>query len=199
MNNYPAGAVVDLMKLSVDSYSDHVQSYIAARQDLMEDEVQRFARLLPGSAVVLDVGCGPGRDLQRFKHFGLQVQGVDLNPDFVAVANEIAPTRLGDMRELELEYTSECFDGVWACDSLSHLARDDAAVAAYELQRVLKPTGVGFISLPTENNAPRQTEFGLTFLTLWSKEQVQDLLTIAGFTVVSLNENANSWCVFVKK
>jgi SAM-dependent methyltransferase len=62
--------------------------------------------LAPGMRV-LDVGCGPGRHALALARRGIEVVGVDLSPDFVALAraNVSAETssatfEIGDVREL---------------------------------------------------------------------------------------------------
>jgi SAM-dependent methyltransferase len=65
--------------------------------------------LTPGQRV-LDVGCGPGRHAVALARRGIEVLGVDLSPDFVALAREAAaaeglPARfeVRDVRELAVE------------------------------------------------------------------------------------------------
>ena len=62
--------------------------YAFASPAATEQEVEFLAETLapePGERL-LDVGCGPGRHSQAFAARGLQVVGVDLSPDFLAVA-----------------------------------------------------------------------------------------------------------------
>ncbi|MDQ1521637.1 MAG: hypothetical protein QOI55_2710, partial [Actinomycetota bacterium] len=72
-------------------------------------------RLDPGMRV-LDVGCGPGRHALALARRGIEVVGVDLSPDFVALARESvsaetssATFEIGDVRDLD--YDAE-FDAV---------------------------------------------------------------------------------------
>lgn len=62
--------------------------------------------LAPGQRV-LDVGCGPGRHALALAHRGIEVVGVDLSEDFIALARDAAtaeglPARfeVGDVRDL---------------------------------------------------------------------------------------------------
>jgi len=57
-----------------------------------EQEVEYLVGALglePGQRV-LDVGCGPGRHARALARRGLDVVGVDLSPDFIALAREAA-------------------------------------------------------------------------------------------------------------
>jgi SAM-dependent methyltransferase len=46
---------------------------------------------LPRAATVLDVGCGTGRNLEHLREHYRAVEGVDLNPDLLALAKERLP------------------------------------------------------------------------------------------------------------
>lgn len=48
--------------------------------------LQRWAHLIPAGGRVLDVACGAGRHLRFLSSLGLQVTGVDRNPEAVALA-----------------------------------------------------------------------------------------------------------------
>ena len=81
----PDDAVVE----SVATYSEHVDEYDATHRPKMAEQVERFARSLRTPALILDAGCGPGRDLARFTSMGHVPRGIDLNPDFVAMARRM--------------------------------------------------------------------------------------------------------------
>jgi SAM-dependent methyltransferase len=62
-------------------------------------------RLEPGMRV-LDVGCGPGRHSIALAQRGMNMTGVDLSPDFIALAREAGSTATfveGDVRALDYD------------------------------------------------------------------------------------------------
>jgi len=75
-----------------------------------EGEAASIAELIrgrhPGAETVLDLGCGTGRHAEILTHeHGFRVDGLDLNPDFVAMAAERCPDGRfveGDMADFEL-------------------------------------------------------------------------------------------------
>jgi 2-polyprenyl-3-methyl-5-hydroxy-6-metoxy-1,4-benzoquinol methylase len=87
----------------------------------MADQVDRFARLLPTPAFILDADCGPGPDLKRFTSSGHVGRGIDLNPDFVTMATAHAQTSCADLRNVGSMFPAAHFDGVWCCAALVHL------------------------------------------------------------------------------
>jgi ubiquinone/menaquinone biosynthesis C-methylase UbiE len=104
---------------------------------------------LPPAAAVLDAGCGTGvvaRALAARDGFAGTVTGVDLSPEFVAVAGRLAreegvAERLafltGDAHDLDFPTAS--FDAVVAHTLVSHV-RDPLAVLG-EVARVVRPGG----------------------------------------------------------
>lgn len=88
--------------------------------------LDRFRRLLPPGAAVLDIGCGSGEPIARyFIERGCHVTGVDAAPAMIAICEGLFPSqiwRVADMRTLSLGAT---FDGILAWDSFFHLAHDD--------------------------------------------------------------------------
>jgi SAM-dependent methyltransferase len=55
------------------------------------DDVERFMRLLPERAYVIDLGCGDGRQAERIAANNHQVLGVDYSFEAIRVARQTAP------------------------------------------------------------------------------------------------------------
>jgi SAM-dependent methyltransferase len=110
-------------------------------------EAERIHALIeertPGAATLLDVACGTGKHLEQLARW-YEVQGLDLNEDFVAIARD----RLGDRAHIHLaDMTSfdlgRVFDAVTCLfSSIAYVLTEqrlDAAVAA--MARHLEPGG----------------------------------------------------------
>jgi ubiquinone/menaquinone biosynthesis C-methylase UbiE len=97
--------------------------------------VQRGAR-------ILDVGCGTGRWLRRYKELGLVATGVDATPGMLALARErgtTAPVVAGEAGCLPFGDTE--FDCVSDITVVQHIPRSQQPEALGEMVRVLKPGG----------------------------------------------------------
>lgn len=116
----------DPVAVSVAAYSDHADEYERCHALKMLDRVERFAGSLPVPSLILDAGCGPGRDLARFASLGHVPRGVELNPVFAARASGYAPTWQADLRELTRLFPPGLFDGIWSSASLVHLPEREA-------------------------------------------------------------------------
>lgn len=110
---------------------DHAASYMESYGEGPGFDTRFFiGAFINDNESVLDVGCGPGWNLDHFMEYGPLIsryRGLDYSERFVRVANERAmakagtangPFRLGDLRKLQ-EY-DDSFDVVILQDCLEH-------------------------------------------------------------------------------
>jgi SAM-dependent methyltransferase len=101
---------------------------------------------------LLEVGCGPGFALERFRAAGFQASGVDASP--AAVSRARARGLPVERLDLELEPLPGPFEVVAALEVLEHLRDPLRALAA--LARALAPAGRLLVSLPNEFHLARR-------------------------------------------
>ena len=111
---------------------------------LVEVKETIAGRIQPG-ALVLDAGCGTGRDLEWFQHHGFSVIGLDASFGMLATCSPGLPLVQADMRSIPLRDAS--VDAWWASASLLHLRPWEVEVVLRELRRITRPGGAGFVSL----------------------------------------------------
>ena len=102
-------------------------------------EVERVTRLalegLPGAKSVLDIGTGTGLFAQQFAALGLQVTGLDANPEMLAAARQHVPGGVFEEGVAEkLPFPDGSFDLVFM-GLLLH-ETDDRQAALREARRV---------------------------------------------------------------
>jgi SAM-dependent methyltransferase len=101
---------------------------------------------------IVDLGCGPGRDLLHFKSLGHEAVGVDGSKELVAMARRLTECEVYHQDFLALDLPGNRFDGVFANASLFHVPSQELPRVLLELQAALKPGGVLFCSNPRGNN-----------------------------------------------
>ena len=117
------------------------------------DVTQNYAALLdalgnaPGLRL-LDLGCGPGRDLVALSALGHVLTGLDATPEFVCMARAASNCPVLEQSFFELDLPEAAFDGVFANASLFHVPRALLPKVLGELRRCLVPGGVLFCSNP---------------------------------------------------
>jgi SAM-dependent methyltransferase len=101
---------------------------------------------------ILDLGCGPGRDLYFFRSLGHDVTGLDGSKKFVAMAHAYSGCEVLHQDFLTMDLPEGRFDGVFANASLFHVPSRELPRVLAELRSALKPRGVLFSSNPRGNN-----------------------------------------------
>lgn len=175
---------MDEVVRSVEAYSAQADAYEAAYDSKYADIVARFASSLPTPSLILDAGCGPGRDLARFAQHGHIARGLDLNPEFVAKASAHAPTTLCDLRQAADRYPSGMFDAIWAAASLVHLSEAETVDVLSQFASLLRHQGKLFVSLKSSGVTGWLDEpDARRFYTVWRPEVLADAVTNAGFKI----------------
>lgn len=103
--------------------------------------LERWLEDFPASRRILDLGCGPGSLPSQMA--GLRVTGVDVDAKALA-GNPSLPSACADSHRLP--FASRTFDLVIGNHSLEHF--HDIAGTIREIQRVLKPDGRLFVTVP---------------------------------------------------
>ncbi|NTW75691.1 MAG: class I SAM-dependent methyltransferase [Candidatus Moranbacteria bacterium] len=169
---------------------DHMADRYAALFSEVKELFEEFVALLPESGRVIDLGCGVGTEAGYLAERGFDVVGLDLSGGMLAQAKRDHPHvdfRKADLRDIPSDLG--IFDGVLASYSLIHIPKIDALPALRDIGRVMKYSGVIFVCLQTGESGEKFVDEPLvpgarTFLNIMSREEVERLLSDAGFEVV---------------
>lgn len=140
---------------TIGHYDDSADSFWEGTRD--HDVSQNYAALLdaiegPAPFTLLDLGCGPGRDLHHFRALGHEAVGLDGAARFVEMARRHAGCEVLHQDFLSLRLDNERFDGIFANASLFHVPSRELPRVLRELHAALKPRGVLFSSNPRGPN-----------------------------------------------
>ena len=127
-------------------YDQRAASYAAASHDM--DLRPLYARFLPHvrpGGLILDAGCGSGRDALAFRQAGFRVEAFDASPQMARQAALLLGQEVPVLCFEDVAW-QERFDGIWACASLLHVAPADLPDVLRRLQRALRPGGVMFFN-----------------------------------------------------
>jgi SAM-dependent methyltransferase len=97
---------------------------------------------------ILDLGCGPGRDLATLRDRGHRPVGLDAAPAFVEMAGRHAGCEVWQQDLLALDLPAARFDGVFANAVLFHVPSQELPRVLGDLHQTLRPNGVLFASNP---------------------------------------------------
>jgi SAM-dependent methyltransferase len=101
---------------------------------------------------ILDLGCGPGRDLKAFANLGHVAVGLEGAARFAEMARAYSGCEVWQQDFLKLSLPAGRFDGVFANAVLFHVPSRELPRVLLELRATLKSRGVLFSSNPRGNN-----------------------------------------------
>ena len=137
----------------------------------------------PAPFRLLDLGCGPGRDLKTFTALGHQVTGLDGAAAFVEMARAASGCEVWQQDFLALDLPPAAFDGIFANATLFHIPRPALPRVLQQLHAALAAGGVLFSSNPRgdDRDGFDGTRYGMYF----SWPTWRALLLEAGFIEIS--------------
>ena len=128
---------------------------------------------------ILDLGCGPGRDLRHFRSLGHDAVGLDGAKKFVAMARLFSGCEVLHQDFLAMDLPESRFDGVFANASLFHVPSQELSRVLRELAATLKPRGVLFCSNPRGDN--EEGFSGDRYSCFFNLDTWRDYVTAVGF------------------
>jgi len=132
-------------------YNDRAEDYWQGTRDHdVSQNVATLLRHMAGAAPlrILDLGCGPGRDLKTFTALGHQATGLEGAPQAAALARAHSGCVVWVQNLLALDLPTAEFDGVYANAVLFHVPGTELPRVLLALHATLKPGGVLFSSNP---------------------------------------------------
>ena len=145
-----------------------------------------------GEGLILDGGCGTGRDMAYFEAHGARVVGADLSAGMLAYARSVAygPLCQTDLRRLP--FPPAVFDAAWYCASLLHFPRHELPLALAALRRVLKPGGLWVIEVQAGSGEGMEESYvpGVwRFFARYQPEEMRRILEDNGLPVDAVAAN----------
>ena len=132
---------------------------------------------------ILDLGCGPGRDLKTFRDLGHCATGLDGSNTFVEMAKRYSGCDVWLQDFLELDLPANYFDGIFANAVLFHVPSAKLGRVLGALHEALRIDGVLFTSNPRGDN--REGWNGERFGAFYDLSQWQRYLTAARFVEIN--------------
>ncbi|XLZ72635.1 class I SAM-dependent methyltransferase [Massilia sp. SR12] len=179
-------AIEQITHRTLEHYERNAQAFQEGTRD--HDVSQNVAALLDaieGTAPfrILDLGCGPGRDLCTFKSLGHEPVGVDGSARFVEMAQRSSGCPVWQQDFVALDLPPASFDGVFANASLFHVPSAALPDVLARLHAALKPGGVLFSSNPRGQNEEGWN--GARYGCYYDFETWSEVVSAAGFAPVT--------------
>ena len=131
---------------TINYYNQNAADFAAETDQIdMAALYQAFLPLVKTGGLILDAGCGSGRDAAYFKHLGFNVSAFDASSEMAKLASQRLKQPVA-VKQFEQLNDYELYDGIWCCASLLHVATDNLPSVFFRLQQALKPGAVIYAS-----------------------------------------------------
>ncbi|WP_372654212.1 class I SAM-dependent methyltransferase [Halobacteriovorax sp.] len=130
----------------MDYYNTNANSFIENTLNLdLSDLYEKFTEHLKDNSKILDIGCGPGRDLKFFKNSGHNAIGVEPCRELAEFARNYSNCTVLRCSIQEFD-DIDVYDAVWACASLLHLNTKELKETFLIIKNLLKSEGTFYCS-----------------------------------------------------
>ncbi len=171
-----------ISKMTIGHYDRSAEDYWDGTRN--HDVSQNYEALLEAIEgeppyAILDLGCGPGRDLRYFRSLGHEATGLDGSMAFVTMARRYSGCDVLHQNFLAMKLPANHFDGVFANASLFHVPSQELPRVLADIAETLKPRGVLLCSNPRGNN--EEGVSGDRYNCFFDLSTWRDFVTAAGF------------------
>lgn len=131
------------------SYDKIAYSYTkkhAYDEHLAIPSLNKFLKLLPNKAEVLDIGCGGGQDTKYLSKNDCLVLGIDVSREMIKLAKKYSPKAKFRVIDLMKLASSIKYDGLWCCRVFHHISLNEQDKFIFKLKSLLKKNGILYIT-----------------------------------------------------
>ena len=178
--------LAEIASRTLEHYDRNAEDFWEGTRDHdVSQNIDALVQAIEGSPpfAILDLGCGPGRDLMAFTALGHRAAGLEGAARLAELARANSGCEVWQQDFLKLELPAERFDGIFANAVLFHVPSRELPRVLRELHATLKPRGVLFASNPHGHNEEGWTRgrYGAYYdLETWRR-----FVTAAGFAELS--------------
>lgn len=174
--------MTDITNKTLEYYNEKSDLFTGDTVDLEFSSIQdSFLKYLKPGSLILDFGCGSGRDSRYFISRGYTVEAIDGSEEMVKIASKTAGIPVKQMLFNELD-ECERYDGIFACASILHVPYKELTDILLRMKKALKKNGYVYVSFKYgEYEGYRNGRY----FTDLNEERFQSLIDeVKGFTII---------------
>lgn len=132
--------------MTIDYYQQNADRFFYGTINVdMSNIYEHFTEKLHTNALILDAGCGSGRDSKAFLDMGYRVDAFDASLEMVKLASEYTNLAVKHAVFDDVNAISK-YDAIWCCASLLHVPEIQLPNTLTKLATALKPNAIWYLS-----------------------------------------------------
>lgn len=134
------------MNSTLDYYNSQASNFFDNTVGVDFSNIEdRFLKYVPEHGLILDFGCGSGRDTKYFLDRGFQVEAIDGSEELCKAASRYTGIEVKHCYFSDLD-ESQKYDGIWACASILHERSEVIPFIFSRMEKALKSGGALYVS-----------------------------------------------------
>ena len=136
----------NMKEQTLNYYNEKSELFVNDTAELEFSDIQdSFLKYLEKGSLILDFGCGSGRDSRYFLKKGYRVEAIDGSHEMVKIASKLTGLNVKQMMFSELD-ECEKYDGIFACASILHVPYTEFSDIFGRLKKAVKKNGYIYVS-----------------------------------------------------
>lgn len=170
---------------SIHYYNQNSKAFIENTQKAdMSNLWDAFEKYLKPNSLILDAGCGSGRDSYYFLSKGYSVLAFDGSMEMVKHCKRFLHDNVIHATFEDFD-TDIKFDGIWACASFIHVEEENLVKMIKKFSKFLKDEGIIFMSFKErEENYEKNGRYFTCLTEIKFKEMVKELDNIDTLEII---------------
>ncbi|MBA6383650.1 class I SAM-dependent methyltransferase [Colwellia sp. BRX10-6] len=159
--------------MTIQFYQDNADDFFEGTVNVdMSNIYQHFTKDLNKDSLILDAGCGSGRDTKAFIDMGYSVEAFDASSELVSRASRHTGIVVKNALFNDVD-SVEKYDAIWCCASLLHVPEIELPATVSRLAKALKVNGIWYVSF---KYGDKQREKGGRSFTDINEQRLIDLV-----------------------
>ncbi len=196
-----------IQQINKNYYDTNAERWTNAKTNSFwhEEQFRKFITQFKDDDTILDVGCAYGIHVPLFLGIGrhLNYYGIDISDEFLKIARRRYP-------QLSFEYANvldaetlpkQQFPGFWGAAIFMHIPEPDWPVWMKNIETIIEPGGVGYMTLPQQRPNPASGEDQRHF-TYWNPEKLAAIIEPHGWKILAhgdMPDRAAQWQWYIVK
>jgi len=170
-----------ISNINKDFYDEHAQWWSENKVNSFwhEPQFHKFVKYFKKGDKIIDIGCANGIHIPLFLGVGrhLKYEGLDISAKMLAIASSRYPQLKFFRADIlaSRNLPKKKYSGFWAAAVLMHIPEGDWPRLLSDIERLIRPGGVGYLTLPRRRPNPG-SQRDHRFFSYWTSDKIKSFL-----------------------